>query len=194
MEIKKKEKRSFKSILRYFFLIFISFVVGINIYTINASRIVGNAVPMPFGIGAAVVLSGSMEPVINVDDLVIVVKTDNFEVGDIIVFQEGRIAITHRIVEINDEYVITRGEANNTNDTPLSYEQIKGKVIMVIPYVGYVIHKIQTPLGTFLIIGLAIMLFELSFINKKEQDNNELEEIKREIQELKEKNMNKKGE
>lgn len=194
MEIKKKEKKSFKSILRYFFLIFISFVVGINIYTINASRIVGNAVPMPFGIGAAVVLSGSMEPVINVDDLVIVVKTDNYEVGDIIVFQEGRIAITHRIVEINDEYVITRGEANNTNDTPLSYEQIKGKVIMVIPYVGYVIHKIQTPLGTFLIIGLAIILFELSFINKKEQDNNELEEIKREIQELKEKNMNKKGE
>ena len=194
MEIKKKEKKSFKSILRYFFLIFISFVVGINIYTINASRIVGNAVPMPFGIGAAVVLSGSMEPVINVDDLVIVVKTDNYEVGDIIVFQEGRIAITHRIVEINDEYVITRGEANNTNDTPLSYEQIKGKVIMVIPYVGYVIHKIQTPLGTFLIFGLAIILFELSFINKKEQDNNELEEIKREIQELKEKNMNKKGE
>ena len=194
MEIKKKEKKSFKSILRYFFLIFISFVIGINIYTINASRIVGNAVPMPFGIGAAVVLSGSMEPVINVDDLVIVVKTDNYEVGDIIVFQEGRIAITHRIVEINDEYVITRGEANNTNDTPLSYEQIKGKVIMVIPYVGYVIHKIQTPLGTFLIIGLAIILFELSFINKKEQDNNELEEIKREIQELKEKNMNKKGE
>ena len=45
--------------------------MGINVYLWNASSLAGNAMPMPFGFGMAVVLSGSMEPVLSVNDLLL---------------------------------------------------------------------------------------------------------------------------
>ena len=53
-------------------LIFVSLIVGVNIYLWNAQSLMGNALPMPFGYGAAVVLSGSMEPTFSTGDLILV--------------------------------------------------------------------------------------------------------------------------
>jgi len=174
-----------KTVLRTLLLVLIALVIGVNLYAINASRIAGNAVPMPCGVGAAVVLSGSMEPALSTGDLLIISETNDYAVGDVIVFQEGRIAVTHRIINMTQEHVITQGDANNTPDTPITREQIKGEVILAIPLVGYLVNAIKSPVGTLLIILLAVWLVEHPYRLEKENDRKRLAEIKAEIEKLK---------
>ena len=182
---KEKKKQVLKTVLRITLLVLAALVVGINVYLLNASRLAGDAVPMPFGIGLAVVLSGSMEPEISVGDLLIIYESKNYEVGDVVVYQSGRIAVTHRIVSISGDEVITRGDANNAEDEPITLERIKGKVVMIIPCVGYLVNIIKTPLGTFSIIALAVLLLERSFRVEKEKDDQQLKDIKAEIEKMK---------
>ena len=182
---KEKKKQVLKTVLRITLLVLAALVVGTNVYLLNASRLAGDAVPMPFGIGSAVVLSGSMEPEISVGDLLIIYESKNYEVGDVVVYQSGRIAVTHRIVSISGDEVITRGDANNAEDEPITLERIKGKVVMIIPCVGYLVNIIKTPLGTFAIIALAVLLLERSFRVEKEKDDQQLKDIKAEIEKMK---------
>ena len=182
---KEKKKQVLKTVLRITLLVLAALVVGINVYLLNASRLAGDAVPMPFGIGLAVVLSGSMEPEISVGDLLMIYESKNYEVGDVVVYQSGRIAVTHRIVSISGDEVITRGDANNAEDEPITLERIKGKVVMIIPCVGYLVNIIKTPLGTFSIIALAVLLLERSFRVEKEKDDQQLKDIKAEIEKMK---------
>ena len=97
-------------------------------------------------------------------------------------------AVTHRIVSITDSEVITRGDANNTEDSPITPQQLKGKVVLAIPFVGYAINAIKTPIGTLCVIALAIFLLERSFRAEKQKDEKELDAIKAEIEKLKQQN------
>ena len=83
--MKQNKQKPIKTVIRIGLLILVALIIGINLYTINASRIAGNAVPMPFGIGAAVVLSGSMEPALSAGDLLIVAESSSYGVGDMVV-------------------------------------------------------------------------------------------------------------
>ena len=180
-----------KTIIRITVITLVALIIGINIYTMNATRLAGDTVPMPFGIGAAVVLSGSMEPNLSVGDLLIVVKRNDYAVEDIVVYQDGNIAVTHRIVSASEDEIITCGDANNTNDAPIHPNQIKGTVVTAIPLVGYAVNAIKTPIGTLCILGLAIFLLERSFSAEKQEDDKALDEIRSEIEKLKQ-NQNKK--
>ena len=75
--------------------------------------------PMPFGIGAANVLSDSMEPAFSRGTLLIVKKEENLKEGDIVVYQSGKNLIVHRIVRLDENQVVTQGDANNVPDEPL---------------------------------------------------------------------------
>lgn len=178
-------KIQLKSVIRISVLVLLAVLIGVSIYSINASMLGGNALPMPFGFGMTVVLSGSMEPELSVDDLLIVTPSDTYEVGDVVVYQTQRTAVVHRIVSINGEEIITRGDANNTDDDPITKENIKGKVIFAIPFVGLIVNLIKTPFGTILLLGAAIWLLEASFKNEKDKKAEELAAIRREIEELK---------
>ena len=178
-------KIQIKSILRISVLVLLAVLIGVSIYSMNASMLGGNALPMPLGFGMTVVLSGSMEPELSVDDLLIVAPADTYEVGDVVVFQNQRTAIVHRIVAINGEEIITRGDANTSDDEPITLANIKGRVVCAIPFVGLIINLIKTPVGTILLIGLAVWLLESSFKKEKNKKSDELEAIRREIEELK---------
>lgn len=178
-------KIQLKSIIRISVLVLLAVLIGVSIYSMNASMLGGNSLPMPFGFGMTVVLSGSMEPELSVDDLLIVKPADSYEVGDVVVFQTQRTAIVHRIVSINGDEIITRGDANTNDDDPITKANIKGKVVCAIPFVGVIISLIKTPVVTLVFIGLAIWLLEASFKKQKQQKANELDEIRREIEELK---------
>lgn len=140
---------------------------------------------MPLGFGLTVVLSGSMEPALSVGDMLVVAPQESYEVEDVVVFQTGRSAVVHRIISITKEGVITRGDANNTDDEPIALESIKGKVIIVIPFVGYIVNLIKTPIGTIILLGLAVWLLEGSFKKDKKQNDAELDAIRAEIERLK---------
>ena len=70
-----RKKRNKKTILRYIVFSFIGIVLGLFFYTQNAKGIVKDEMPMPFGYGMSVVLSGSMEDRLSVDDLVIIIQS-----------------------------------------------------------------------------------------------------------------------
>ena len=193
-------KKHLKTILRITLLVLVALIVGLNVYTLNASRLTGDMVPMPLGVGATVVLSGSMEPTLSTGDLLIIAKQDSYQVDDVVVFQTNRMAVVHRIVELYEKPVqgedgeeiqqmaITQGDANNTPDDPIQVSQIKGTVVFRLPIVGYLINMIKTPIGTILILALAIFLLERSFHKEREKDQDKLEAIRREIEKLKQQN------
>jgi len=178
-------KKLLKSpIARYLILSLLAIIVGVNVFALNASKLTGNAVPMPFGIGASVVLSGSMEPALSVGDLLILRVQENYESGDIVVYQSGSMPVVHRIVEISGETVITRGDANNANDEAFPITAIKGGVIVVIPLIGYGIWALKTPVGILVTLAAAVLLVEMSFRKGKAEKEAEKEKIKAEIRAL----------
>ena len=179
--------RSRKNWLRRLVLAFLGLLMGLQVYFFNAGRIMGNQLPMPFGYGAAVVLSGSMEPVYSPGDLLIVKKADHYQLGDIVVYQTGQNLVVHRIINQDGDMVTTQGDANNAPDEPFPEEQIKGISIGCIPLVGTWFRFLKTPAGFWMALAAVIFLMEISFRRQSDADAEELEEMKAEIQRLKQK-------
>lgn len=182
MRLKRKKH---PALWRRLLLALLGVILGINIYLANAGRLLGNALPMPFGYGAAVVLSGSMEPTFSKDDLVFVKRTDAIAVGDIVVYQFERSLVVHRIIELDGGMVITRGDANSTADPAFEKSAVLGVVIGWVPRVGAAVNALKTPAGMILVLVCAFLMIELSFQKQKEKDEEELEAIKEEIRRLK---------
>ena len=83
------------------------------------------------------ILSNSMSPIFNKGDVVIYKSNVSISPGDIIVFQNSRQMIVHRLISMN-EYYITKGDANNTVDyMKIKKEDIKGVYQFHIKYLGY---------------------------------------------------------
>ena len=128
------------------------------------------------GITPYTVLSGSMEPSIHVGSLIYTVKPDPkaLEVGDVITYViEGGTVVTHRIIEIvpdeSDASVLrfkTKGDNNNTADMgePIHQNNILGKMLFTIPYLGYLAWFVQNPPGSYITIGFGIVLILLTFL------------------------------
>jgi len=185
-ERNKKNKSKISKILRPVLLVLMSLVLGINVYSWNANNLVGNKLPMPFGYGMAVVLSGSMEPTMSVDDLIFVKECEEYQVDDIVVFQSGDELIVHRIIGMDGTTLVTKGDANNVADEPVDVAVVKGKMIGRIPFAGVLVSWLKTPLGVIIVLGAAFLLLEMSYRKEKNQDIDELEKIKNEIRRLRE--------
>lgn len=181
----KIKKNDLMRIGRIVLLALISLFVGIRLYVWNAETLAGNAMPMPFGFGVSMVLSGSMEPELSVDDLVIVTKQSDYEVGDVVVYQKGRTLVIHRIISIDKDEVITKGDANNIEDEPIALKDIKGKEIAHIPFVGVAVRFFKSPVGFILLLVAAVALFEVPYLMERKKAEDEKEKIKEEIRKLK---------
>ena len=141
--------------------------------------------PMPFGYGMSVVLSGSMEDRLSVDDLVMIKATDTYQVDDIVLYQEGDSLVIHRIIDIDGDTVTTKGDANNVADEPINKSQIKGVLVYDIAGLGAVVNHLKQPVSVFILLAAALLLTELSYRKEKDKDTEELDEIKKMIEELK---------
>ena len=132
-----------------------------------------------FGMGYAVVVSPSMVPVLNVDDLIVYRRQSatSYEVGDIIVYiraeGKGEILVVHRIIEMSPSGVTTKGDANKDPDTAeVPYSAIVGKMIFRVAFLGALTSFFRSPLGiglTVLLIGLVILLKQLTKRHKEEE-------------------------
>lgn len=182
-----EKKRSFCKVLRWILFGVVSLAFGLGIYSWNAKNLTGNAMPMPFGIGVGVVMSGSMEPELSIDDLIIVKASEEYAVGDTVVFQQKNTLIVHKIISMDGETVVTQGTANNTADEPMHVSLLKGKVVCSIGGVGKVVSVINSPFVTIIIILVAGFLLFQSYRKEdaEKQDDEELAAIKKEIENLK---------
>lgn len=127
------------------------------------------------GIRTYAVISGSMEPVYPTGSLLYVkpVKAEELKVGDTITFMlDEKTVATHRIIEVipdeEEPGVIrfrTKGDANDTPDgTPVHCQNVIGKPLFAIPYLGYFAHVVQNPPGLYLAIGAAAILVVMVFL------------------------------
>lgn len=122
-----------------------------------------------FGFQLYAVLSGSMEPAYRTGSVIYVRETDaaELEVGDVITFRlTGDAVATHRVVEIvggeENPKFRTKGDANDVADGSLvSAEDIVGKVIFSVPYLGYAVEFIQTPKGRYTAIAVGALVLLL---------------------------------
>lgn len=129
----------------------------------------GAVVPIDGFYDMRVVMSGSMEPEIQVGSVVAYAERDTYKEGDIIVFtgSSSSAPVTHRIVgiETEDEKVVyvTQGDANEEPDNRrVHISEVLGAVFVSIPYAGYLVASLSTPLGFSILIGLPVLLLVAS--------------------------------
>ena len=122
------------------FLVICLIILSIRIFVFKKTDI--------FGYRIYLIMSGSMQPEINVKDAIITADEDNIQVGDIIAFQTEKSVTAHRVVSIKDEdgkkLYQTKGDNNNIEDTNLvEQSQIKGKVVRINRTIGRVLFFLK---------------------------------------------------
>ncbi len=92
--------------------------------------------------------TGSMSPTIASKSAVIVEEHD-YHVGQVVTFTEDGQTVTHRLISINAQGMITtKGDANATADPwHVPKSQIIGGVVTTMPEVGYWLEYLKSPLG-----------------------------------------------
>lgn len=127
-----------------------------------------------------IVASGSMSGTVDVNDMVIVKITDDFQVGDIVTYQADGYFVTHRIISINKDQIITKGDSNNMEDDPIGRDKIIGKVVAIFPFMA--IFEI---LGAIILISIIVVVFNFETIFRKFIFRKDLSKLKtREIDRL----------
>lgn len=122
-----------------------------------------------FGYSLAIVTSGSMEPTVRIDDLIIIHDEESYDIGDIITFSNRGSSVTHRIIDQNENGFVTKGDANNAADLDtVDTEDISGKVVCVLPVIGKFIMFLRTPLGMMILMLIGIILIIYPFYQRHE--------------------------
>lgn len=154
-------------------IVTVVYVILIPLLCYNISLIIQavvnpNETPSFFGIKTYVIVSGSMEPELEIGDMIVVknIDTSELEVGDIISFRQGQSIVTHRISRIieNDGEIefVTKGDNNNAEDSgTISEDLVEGKVVSVIPIIG----KVSVLLQNKIVIITVILIIYLYFSN-----------------------------
>jgi signal peptidase len=184
IETKKHLPISLRSALRWLSLILVSAFLGVSLYTWNAQRLLNNAMPMPFGYGLSVVLSGSMSPTLQVDDLVLIHQTQDVSVGDIIVYQQNNSLIIHRVISRDGDTLVTQGDANNTADQPIHISQVKGRYVFRIPYMGRLMWALRTPQGVIALLSATLLAMEFSYRHECARQEDDLSDLREEVHHL----------
>jgi len=155
------------------------------------------AVPKVVSGMSLTVLTQSMSPTINPGDVVVtrgidVADTQDLKIGDVITFlpyPDDPLLVTHRIVaqSVSAQGVafITQGDNNNVADSwgPVNDFQIRGKVMYVVPKIGYVKQWLGSSTQWIiltvaaLLIAYATITFISSFRKGKQEDPDDNEEV-----------------
>ncbi len=158
-----------KKILFILFLIILIPFVVYNVIIFGKSMMYPNQVPDFLGYKTFIVLSGSMRPKFDINDMVVVkeVVEEEIKKNDIIAFSTSKKIVTHRIIDMKvidgKKHYVTKGDFNNTKDDyDITYDNIEGKVVFVIPKLGKVFNLFQEKIVIFI---LLIFAFGICFSN-----------------------------
>lgn len=117
------------------------------------------------GYRSYLIQSGSMEPAIMTGDIVVTARQNTYLIRDVITFKDerGRV-ITHRIAEEAQKdgtpEFITKGDANRSQDfDTISVGQIIGKVVFVVPKLGYLVAFSKSLAGICILVFIPAALF-----------------------------------
>ena len=155
-------------------------IIAIAIIWLGLQAVFGTANPF------YVVSSGSMIPVLQVHDVIVVegnTPFDDIKKGDIIVFYSPKLyeqgkerVIVHRVsLEMGEDpkIVRTKGDANPASiagtDYPITKKEYLGKVEYVVPQVGYITQILQPPINYIIIAVIIGVMVVKHFANKEKK-------------------------
>lgn len=153
-----------------FYLFIIVMIAGATMFALS-----GDTQKTIFGYRFYNVLTPSMRPAFDPGDMIFVKYTnaDELKVGDVVTFTPSKtstVYLTHRIVEIREDensgtpYIVTRGDANNANDPPVSAATVVGVYQFRIPKAGNIITFVRE---NFIVLAIVIVaLFALIVLLK----------------------------
>ena len=145
-----------------------------------------------FGYSFFKVTTGSMDPTIKEHDIIIVSTNETYNVNDIITYRDDANFITHRIITMDGNTLITKGDANNATDQEVNKSDVIGKVVKIFSGLG-IWQSIFTTPKVIVALFVTLILFDFAFSYKgKENKNKKVEKEKNE--EIKNFDKNKKSE
>lgn len=119
------------------------------------------------------VTGDSMNPGITNNDILIVTPTDVkfLEIGDIVTYKldmggKGYL-FTHRIVDINNGVIKTKGDNMPEEDAyDIMTKDVVGRVVGQIPYIGFLVRSVHTAVGYLALILIPSIILIIKEIKK----------------------------
>lgn len=164
--------------------IILSLILLYNIYNFISLKILKKDLATINGYAILEVASGSMEPTLKVGDLIMIdTKANSYRKNDIITFYDVNGSfVTHRLVNINKNNMITKGDANDSEDGALPTKNIIGKYVFKISGLGILMSSLKNPLVSMMILIIGFLICYL--ISTDRNGNPILDEEEQEFQEF----------
>lgn len=113
--------------------------------------------------------TASMSPTIEIGDIVVVKIGEETKEKDIITYKKDNAFITHRIIQIDGESIIAKGDNNNTQDEAITKEAIVGKVVFIMNNVE-IWKRVFSDTSVIVPVVLTVILFVI-LVSYKEKKN-----------------------
>lgn len=160
-----------KKIVSSILVVLTIFIILLNLYIFYTKVILKQDIVKICGYSVLVIISGSMEPELAVDDLIII-KEDLYKNGDIVTYKSGNSFVTHRIIDIDGDFIYTKGDSNNVQDDPITQSQIQGKVIFKIKHFGKFTSFVSSPIGITICIIIFFLLIRSFLVGNNKNSTN----------------------
>lgn len=152
----------------------ITVLIFLTLYNFISLKVLDKKYTNILGFTVFEIVSGSMEPTLEVKDLIIVKESSNIKKDDIITYLDNEDFITHRVVKIDKETLITKGDSNNSEDVEINKSSVVGKMILRIPRGGIVREVLTTPKVVIsIVITLILISLSVSYIPKNKRKKTE---------------------
>ena len=125
-----------------FLIKLVLYVIFVAVAIVYTPKVLSKLLHTPYPL--ATVTSASMWPALKTNDLILVkgAKGSDVQVGQIIIFGNGTGFTIHRLIRKDKGKLVTKGDANNVEDTPIDPSLVIGTVVHIknkifrIPYLG----------------------------------------------------------
>lgn len=159
--------RKIVDVLKYLLLFVMGMILAINIISFFSLYVLKSEYSNIFGYTYFEVLTGSMRDEIKEHDIVVVKLNSEFGPGDIVTYYSDNNFITHRVLSINQDIIVTKGDANNISDDPIERKQVIGKVVKIIPNLGIVLKIITDKVTILFAVGIIVIISYITTLKKR---------------------------
>ena len=191
---KQTVKNIFRGILRALGIALIVLEVVVIIFLV-VSRVQGTP-PTLFGYQMYFIRTGSMSPYLEPGDVIISKRYDGGELkmgrddGDVVTYW-GEVRgktdlITHRVIDVYEDTVITQGDDNNVKDSPITKDEIEAVMVHKTVIIDKIYKVISTAWGFWLFVFAPIAALIVSEIVSLVKELKKEKEVADEDEERKE--------
>lgn len=191
---KINKEKTIKAGVKVIVIAILTILLIVNLIMLYEHKRDPNEIVSFVGISVFNIISESMKPTIDENDVIIIKQSDinEINVGDIVTFKkhDGTI-VTHRIIrKVNTEdgiKYVTKGDHNQYEDKePIEYNQIYGKYIFKINKIGTLVEELQNKNGIISAIIIVLIIVILKNSNDKKKERRKMIRHKYEIKKKRE--------